>query len=725
MYPFLALFASLVFYEIFETLQKGVLIGPDNAEYLFTAYIYLHGQHSIFAYEYPLLPAFYTLIVLALPNPSSAYVASDIVTGLIFCGLFAASYLLFLKDTSSKIGGIVGAFILSSAPLFMDEAGWGGQSQLVAFIFGTLALRRYLFWGQNPRVRDGLFVGLLIAMGALTEGWATAYFVLTLAAAVLLTYRARLFSRNLLLTVGATLVPIAVVYAFLSRVSGSSVQNSLSSPWLFQISLQNYALRLAERFAVGQPLLFAAYLLVVATWFFAYAFNLIPRTERFRILLVPATVAFLIQALILTSTFDGDRGVYFAIIPLALIVARLGGSVRPAISNLIKAEEYSTGIPSRSMREIFRREAPVAASVLVVVIVGVQVGFSGLHLSQALPYYGTPESIVNQLSFLQNETGSVVLLGVGGSAGTFPYLYATGHSVYRAEVQPSFFTKTSQKEGVVNATLLEAGPRWIDGGGVRVADASTVQAESTPGIFVYNGNDLFQAFYLNDALFPFAFSPDGNHSIVYHESPYYAPNQSVSIIGADSLAAHYAWNTVNISKTVEILSNGTVMVRLDLQFIKSFDRDVEVRLFCGEATTVESTTQSAHAISVGVSQEYSTQWDSDYFPSTISLTQSNISFGSFEFVPADQWGIPELQFMLTTNTTIPQNVQINLTIQPHGVVSTHSTVYTEAEWYQSIGAKWIVVQKSGNSVLLTRLNRDPVIQLFKTTTRFEIFQVIG
>src|SRR5208282_1666606 len=65
LYPFLAMFSTFVFYEIIKTLQTGMPFGGDPGSYLFTAVELLHGRSSIFSYEYPLLPAFYTLVVLA------------------------------------------------------------------------------------------------------------------------------------------------------------------------------------------------------------------------------------------------------------------------------------------------------------------------------------------------------------------------------------------------------------------------------------------------------------------------------------------------------------------------------------------------------------------------------------------------------------------------------------------------------------------------------------
>ena len=155
LYPFLALFAALIFFEIFVTLRSGLLVGYDNGEYLFTAFLILHGKSSIFSYEYPLLPAFYTLVILALPNPTAAYAFSDVVTGVILTALFAAGYFLFLRDTASKIGGLAGGAALATIPLFMDEVGWGGQAQLLAFVFGALALHNVLAWARHPDYATG------------------------------------------------------------------------------------------------------------------------------------------------------------------------------------------------------------------------------------------------------------------------------------------------------------------------------------------------------------------------------------------------------------------------------------------------------------------------------------------------------------------------------------------------------------------------------------------
>lgn len=721
LYPFLALYSALVFYEIISTLQKGVLIGGDNGEYLFASFLILHGRTSIFEYNYPLLPVLYLPVVAAFPNATQAYIVSDLATGVILTGLFAVSYLFFLRETGSKIGAILGSTALASLPLFMDEAGWGGQSQFLAFFFGILAVRAYLSWTESPRVVDGLTVGLLIAAGALSEGWVTFFFVCTLGISIVLWYRRKLISRTVLKTLIAAAVPIGSVYLYLEITAGSNLVNGLRSLWLFQVTKNNDALRLAERFAVGEPVLLASWAVLAGVWLVLQGFRLMPSPARQRPLLLPSLAAFLVQFLLLTSVADGDRGIYFAALPLALTFARLGASVRPAVVSLVQAEERS---PSpTSFRTVLRREAPVAATLMVVALLGVQIGFSGLHLSQALVFYSTPTSDLNQLSFLRNETGSVALLGLS-SISVWPYTFATGQSVYRA-TEPALFTRTSQEEGALNATLMQAGPRWIDAGGLRVVDATGLSAESTPGIFEYSPPYDIEGFWLNDALLPFAFSPVTNHSVVWHESPYYASLETTHITSSGTFVANYLWNTLNLTKEVSVLPGGVVRIQLDFGFSQAYVRSIEVRLFCGASTSVNSAENHSGTYSVDVVQDYQTNWIDEYFPSTVNLSESNISLGSFAFVRADQWGIPELQFTLNSSLTTARFVQVNLTIQPHGLALIHPSLITESQWFESIGARWVVAARSAGTPLLGRLQSDPELELYRTTSRFVIYQVTG
>jgi hypothetical protein len=720
LYPFLAMYSSFVFYEIIKTLQTGMPFGGDPGSYLFTAVEFLHGRSSIFSYEYPLLPAFYTLVVLSLPNGMDAFIVADLMTGVILSGLFVAGYLVFLRDTSSKIGGLVGAVALATIPLFMDEAGWGGQAQLVAIVLGILAVRRFLAWGTSPRLRDGLAVGALIGLAALSEGWTTFYFVILLAISAPLEYRRTLLSRKILAVVGIALVPVLLVYGFLYTVAGSNVQNGLSAPWILYIATQHSALGLAERFAVNQLVLLYAYVFLAILWVVVYCLRIIPGRDGYRSLLLPAMVAFAVQALFLTSIYDSDRGVYFAAIPLALVFARLGGSIRPSLRNLDKLESAPSVAAVRPYWQRFRAEASAGTSVLVIVLLGLQVGFSGVHLTQALTYYSNDDSELSQLTFLRNQSGGVALVGMGNMRPAVVE-YAVGNPVYSA-IEPTLLVNTEQRESAVGATLLQEGPRWIDAGGVRVADASGAQAEYTPGIFDYTGAYLLQTFWLNDALLPFAFSPVSNHSTIWGESPYFAPTQSTGTDGPNTFVANYSWNTVSITKKISVDPSGSIHIDLDFQFINSFVRGMEVRLFANPGSTVGWTSNASGTYSVGVSEAYGNPFVTQTVSSVVMLQESNISLISFQYVSADQWGLPELQFQLSTPVTTPQHIQVNLTIQPTGMAVSPPTAVTENQWFQSLDVHWVVVPIGAGSALLGRLQSDPNLHLYRTTAAFEIFQ---
>ncbi len=721
LYPFLALFAALIFFEIFVTLRSGLLVGYDNGEYLFTAFLILHGKSSIFSYEYPLLPAFYTLVILALPNPTAAYAFSDVVTGVILTALFAAGYFLFLRDTASKIGGLAGGAALATIPLFMDEVGWGGQAQLLAFVFGALALHNVLAWGEAPRLRDGIAVGVLVSLAALSEGWSAFFFVMAVAACVLLQYRGRTFSRSVFPAVAVAVVPIALVYGFYLVSSGANLGNGLSGPWLYYVGAQNSALRLAERFAVGQPVLLYAYLALAAAWAIVACLRLLPNQNQYRPLMLPVTIAFVLQALLLTSMFDGDRGVYFAALPVAVVFARMAASVGPSMQALEQVAEAEEGTRRRPFRLAFRQQAPAATTILVITLLGLQIGYAGVHLTGALTYYSTTESDLSQLTFLRNQPGNVVMLGLA-SGGVFPYFFATGKTVY-ASTEPTLYVSPAQKEGTMNATLMQAGPRWIDAGGARIVDAAGLDTEPAPGVFVYTGAYDFQAFYLDDALLPFSYSPVSNPSAVEESSPYAANSLTKSTSGPATLLSNYSWPDLGLTKTVRVDPSGTVHIGLDFQFVKAFPRSIEVRLFAYPGTTLLSTQNSSGKYSVGLSEAYADLWVSEPLSSEVSITESNISLSSVDFLPSDELGIPELQFFLNSTDTAPRDVQANLTIQTAGLVISAPELVTESKWFRSVGASWVVAPLDSGTALIDRLLEDPALLLYRTTSDFAIFRV--
>ncbi len=149
-----------------------------------------------------------------------------------------------------------------------------------------------------------------------------------------------------------------------------------------------------------------------------------------------------------------------------------------------------------------------------------------------------------------------------------------------------------------------------------------------------------------------------------------------------------------------------------------------MRLFTAPGATVGSTSNSSGAFSADVSQTYGSLWITQQVSSVVSIGESNISLASFQFVPKDQWGIPELQFTLNASTTSPQRIQINLTIRPVGMTVTQPAYVTEQEWFQSVNARWVVAPLTAGSTLLGRLAADPSLELNRTTADFEVFQVV-
>ena len=302
------------------------------------------------------------------------------------------------------------------------------------------------------------------------------------------------------------------------------------------------------------------------------------------------------------------------------------------------------------------------------------------------------------------------MLGLA-SGGVFPYFFATGKTVY-ASTEPTLYVSPAQKEGTMNATLMQAGPRWIDAGGARIVDAAGLDTEPAPGVFVYTGAYDFQAFYLDDALLPFSYSPVSNPSAVEESSPYAANSLTKSTSGPATLLSNYSWPDLGLTKTVRVDPSGTVHIGLDFQFVKAFPRSIEVRLFAYPGTTLLSTQNSSGKYSVGLSEAYADLWVSEPLSSEVSITESNISLSSVDFLPSDELGIPELQFFLNSTDTAPRDVQANLTIQTAGLVISAPELVTESKWFRSVGASWVVAPLDSGTALIDRLLEDPALLLY-------------
>ncbi len=255
------------------------------------------------------------------------------------------------------------------------------------------------------------------------------------------------------------------------------------------------------------------------------------------------------------------------------------------------------------------------------------------------------------------------------------------------------------------------------------APASGLETAATPGVFVYTGAYDYEAFYLDDSLLPFSYSPVSAPTTILDGSPYTAVAMTTAALEPSTLLSNYTWSDLSLTKSVSVDPEGTTHIGLDFQFVKAFARSLEVRLFAFPGASLQSTTDSSGLYSATISETYGDVWVTESDTSVVSISESNISLTSFEFLPSDELGIPELQFLLNTTSTTPRDVLVNLTIHEDGLTSTPPRLVSESLWLRCVGATWVVAPIDSATGLLNRLLLDPVLDLYRSTSSFVIFRV--
>jgi hypothetical protein len=173
--------------------------------------------------------------------------------------------------------------------------------------------------------------------------------------------------------------------------------------------------------------------------------------------------------------------------------------------------------------------------------------------------------------------------------------------------QPKYFVFKDEQKEIHSANRIFRGVHIIENDAIRVADVFPTYTVGNPEIAVVNEhaarNEFQNTIFFNDAHIELTFSPIYDPETVWHQSPFHAPNKTMSIQYNDSLAKAvyvFEWDYAKITRSV-ILERDKPYVDIiyEVSLTDSFMRSFDVHIWGSYHTwlrdfKIEDTTVTLH-----------------------------------------------------------------------------------------------------------------------------------
>jgi hypothetical protein len=710
-----------VYVPIAFLLGSGLFFGGDWGQYILTAQNYLHPQPNLLVYPSPVLPVLYLPVALLAPNTGAIALTADVIGGVLLIGIFLAGYRVLSAVTASRWAGLTGAVFLATTPLLLDELGWSGQAQYLAILFGLLAVDIYLRRvDASGGWRPCLAVGALLVLGVLTEPYSTSFFLLTIALLHLLRHRAAVFRRAGLLRAALLVIPPVVALVGLSLANAALAGNTLGQPIAARADFLPMYESLFLRFTFHSVPLEVLYPVIGASYVLLW--RRLPTPSTAGRWLVPAFVlAWIPVFLVLTPAVDTDRALYFALLPLAAMVAEITAALPSVYARSIDpARAERPPRPTRWGPSPRGRSAILPGlAVLVVVTVGVQVGVASHTYYASLTYYSYPSGALEELATLRGENGTLVL--INPNLGSFSAAWASGLNTYFGPPeQPATFTRPVQQNAVITATLLADGPAWIAAGATWVVNGEPTWEAPAPAILEYQGYYLLETLALNDSQATIAWSPASEPSLNETVSLFSAPS-IVASANPSNLSTVYTWSDLTVTKTLSVDPAGDVLMDLQYSFHGAVARELSIPLTAPALIPTTASASSPIPSSITVKQTYKNGFLPTTFTNTVRVSASGLT-GSTHYLPQNR-SVPGavVTTLFPTSSNASTTYDVRTTITTGGLSSGPGTVATEAPVLSGNGISWIAVERSSPEQYLERFLNDPRFSLFSNETYYLIF----
>lgn len=705
-------YCGFVLLPILAGTFSGHEFGGDIGSYLLTSHELFTGSVRSDHYVFPVLPVLYLPLSALGVDFSTSYAVADVVSGLLTIALVAGvgflGYSLRRSLTAAiASGGVVGTFFLT-----LSEIGWGAQAQTLAFAIGSTAIAFLVREGPRPRrFRVMLLVGGLLGIAVLTESYAATYFVL-FGVVLLATELGRdLFSWTAARTHWPVVVVPAAALSFVSAWGGAAASSVVTDPVLTHVLSVHAWLAVFPEIDFGNVAdAYACGVLLAAL----VVFLLLGKGSSRKAYPVAtgAIVAFALQAFLVTPAVYWDRAPYFLAFPLAVasaIMAPAALSTEPASPPLARERQRRVGHPAR-----LHRWVSVAASVAVAGALLTQSVVAIETYPRVLDFYAVDAQALAGITWLRGESGGLLMVAPEGQ--TFPVEFASQRPVF-PWAQPLWFDTPSERQAAILASMLVAGTRWIDAGGLKVVDSGFPSNASSPSVFGYEYPYLVNLLDVTET--------EGG-VLATSETPASVGLGSERVEGAAGPSPSFTDNdslpTFTVSKQTTVLSDGTVAVNLTLVSQHPPPHSVGVDLQFPQAQLAQlrsSTNETELTFSFGMSGSTTVRFESTVFlgvAANTTLSYSGVSnLGGF---PTLQWDVaPGPGF-------IGSRLDVTIRVGIEGIGVAPPSLVTESATLASSGIGWVLLDKTAESAIQPRFSLDATFSLYWANDHYVVYRVV-
>jgi len=695
----LGYFAILFVPAYFKLTYEGSLFGNDVSEYILTAECWSKGKSNMFVYPYPVTPLIYIIPSLIIEDPLTLYTFGTFVSIFITVVITISMYYLLKVYRRNNIASLIGTIIFGTFPLLLDIIGWGGQSTLLATFFGILALVFIQKYTCNTSAKNLMFTSFSLLLSSATEPYIAIYFVVAIGIISLVKEGYKLNVSSIARKIILFSPTLTVIFVLLLALNIH--RENFFIPLVIYI-LNDFSIisSLMSRLTFSDLIMILAITSISLTYVLLYMFvrEEINGCEKDKAILISSFIAFFVLFLLTPSQY-ADRGFFLSSIPLAI-----------AVSDITYVTIYA------------KNRNVITTLALVCFIFALLAPGRGLSIYvDSFSFYHVDKNLLMHTLPLRQANGS--MLYVSPFSWTFSLAYIGCKEVYPTQ-QPMWFIRRSQINAAILAFESMWGVRWIDAGEIKVIDASPLWAQPAPAICVAKYPYYVELFRLSDGVLPITFSPTNNESIIWYESLFYAPEKSFWNTNT-TMFSMYKYDTLVAVKGITVDENGVINITLKYNFMNSFPHRIDIRLISlmlkdSRAYLLFSNNTYAK---VKLAQSFKEPWYRQYYDTLVELqVQTSDIRQIVNFVEKDEWGLPEIEFILTpTARTNATSILMRIKVNDIKVETPHLVLRDNALRDNNI--KFAIIDKRVHKDVLQLFERDPNFERYEEFSDYVIYRL--
>ncbi len=616
-----------------------------------------------------------------------AFLSLKVLSSVFYAAMVYSFYNLALVASGDKRIAIASYLIAVFSVLHLESLFWGAYPQLLGLAFAFFGMASLVRWTRNTKSRNAGAAGVFFGASVLTHPTSALF---GLAASVTYAVISRPPSLKALIKglslLALTFLPfgLGIIYFLLSLGPAPNTPLILrfDSGIAYWIFIKIFGGIYTENFVV------MAVLLTLVS--FSVVFE--RSREAFR-LLVPLFVGAFILAFFVPSQFY-DRLSWYLFFPVA---ATAGFSARV----LTRPKLY--------------RWLAVGG------LLALYIGANSRLYSNSISYYDVlTENDLAAFAWLRQNTrpgdGVIVLsptpithgwwleslAPVRAYIATDTYWWVWKHEVSRSTI----------------AWMVLNGQYYIDAGRMKFIEGVPF---ATPAIFLYNGLNFYKVFEFSDFLMSVTFSPQENQSIIWRDSPYYAPIKQPRTwqISQSSVqwTSRFAWERASGFKIVNVTQGEALSVAYQFQFNKAIPRSASIRFIAPDAVTFQALSWNPPYAILSTKRQTG---EVDEVRITVS---TNATLMSAYLSPPNESGLSELRFDFSLWPTL-SDFYTKFAVTVKGFAPQAPDYYTMTSLLQREGIRFILLTDKDQKVL-SRLDADSHFILRERFGTIFIYEYLG